>query len=183
MSTNRDRFYSLASQTRKKTLFGSFRLVLVVIVATVLVFIFAVPQFDVGGVMTSAFSKKNQGVILDYFEMSDERIVHLLGEPQRIIPFETDDALLYWNFDQVTLELHLHNGEVARIAYATSKDIIREHVEERALKIYGDADRWAQERRNIQGETQLVYENKKSQRTVAKQDDSVVIYDYLFSDN
>ncbi len=180
MSSYRDRFYSLDGSKRKKSLFGSLRLVFVVLVGIGLAIVFAMPRLDLGGVMSSAFSKKNHGVILNFFEMSDTRIVEVLGEPHKTTPHSDNDQLYYWRFDPVTVEFHIHDGEIARIAYATSKGIIRDHIEERSLKIYGIEEDWYQGLRDIDGEAKLVYENKQSRRTIVKYEESVMVYPYLF---
>lgn len=112
--------------------------------------------------------------------MPDTRIVELLGEAQRTTPHADNDQLLYWRFDPVTLEFHMHEGEIARIAYATSKEIIRDHIEERSLKIYGAEEDWLQRVRDIDGESKLVYENKLNKRTIVKYEESVLVYPYLF---
>lgn len=130
--------------------------------------------------ISSALSKSNQGVILNFFDMSDDRILEMLGEPQNIVPYEKEDQIWYWDFDPLTLEILLHRGKVSRITYSTSKEIIRDHIEERALKVYGAEDGWIQGKRAIEGKQEMAYENRKNNRTVIKSEDSVRVYNKLF---
>ena len=131
--------------------------------------------------MSSALSKSNQGVILNFFEMSNDRIIEMLGEPLNIIPDGKEDQIWYWNFDPLTLEIQLHRGKVSTIIYSTSQEIIRDHIEERALKVYGAEDSWSQGKRTIEGTPILAYENRNTYRTVVKNEESVRVYNKLFT--
>ena len=130
--------------------------------------------------MTGAFSKRNQGIILNYFPMSSERTVEVLGEPDAKNPFRENEQLFYWKFDPVTLEIHFHRNQVSRVAYATSVKTIRDDLVDRALKVYGNEVNWNQRRRTIDGEQKIVFENEASHMTVVKYDKSVMVYNYLF---
>ena len=180
MSKARDRYHSLKGSRRKKSPFGNVRGVLVIVVCIALLVVYSKNLFLTGDLFSTAFSKQNHGIVLNYFYMSPKRTVEMLGEPQTKTVYRDDEELLYWKFDPVTLELHFHEEQVARIAYATSDEIIRDHIEGRALKVYAREEDWQQRRRNVDGEIKVVYENEPAEMTVVKYEKSVMIYNYLF---
>jgi hypothetical protein len=179
--SSRERFHSSASSTRKKPAFGGLRLVLVV--GTVLALSYFAPQLDMRKLMSGAISKQNRGIVLNYFDLSPKRTVEILGKPDTKQPYRENEELLYWKFDPVTLEIHFHEDQVSRIAYATSLTTIRDHIEGRVLKVYGNKQGWKQRRRNIDGEVKVVYENEASQMTVVTYEESVMVYHYLFPES
>ena len=147
-----------------------------------IVVVFMVPQLNVGEVFKGAMSKQNRGIVLNYFYMSPKRAVEILGEPHSTAPYRDNEELQYWKYDPVTVELHFREKRVARIAYATSNELIRDHIEDRSLTVYGREEDWRQHRRNIDGEWKVVYENIPAEMTVVKYKKSVMIYNYIFPD-
>ena len=182
MSKARDRYHALKGSNRKKPLFGNLRAVLIVVVLVGLLLVYSKKMSFDGNLISSALSKQNHGIVLNYFYMSPKRTVEMIGEPQTTTLYRENEQLHYWRFDPVTLELHYNNEQVARIAFATSNEIIRDHIEGRALKVYAREEDWRQRRRNIDGELKLVYENEPARMTVVKYQKSVMVYNYLFPD-
>lgn len=180
MSKARNRYHALKGSRRKKSLFGNMRALLVIIALVGLLLVYSKNVFRGGDLISSALSKSNHGIVLNYFYLSPKRTVEMLGDPQSVTNYREDEQLHYWKFDPVTLELHYKDEQVARIAYATSNDQIRDHIEGRALKVYAREENWQQRRRNVDGEYKVVYENEPANMTVVKYEKSVMIYNYLF---
>jgi hypothetical protein len=175
-----ERFNSLRGKTLKKSFLERILYASAVLTILGLILFKSTGPFSFGKLMSSALSKSNQGIIINFFEMPNDRIIEILGEPQNIAPSEKGDQLLHWNFDPVTLEICLTEGRVSRITYTTSKKIVRDHIEERALKVYGDEDQWIERVRSIGGEPKVVYENHHNNKTVVKYEDSVMVFDKRF---
>ncbi|MBH55470.1 MAG: hypothetical protein CMI18_14155 [Opitutaceae bacterium] len=97
--------------------------------------------------MSSAISKSKQGIILNYFYMLQKLTVEVLGKPESAEPYLEDDQLICWKFDPVTLELYYHGGTLATVAYDSTEKLIRDNIEGRALKVYGEENTWKHRRR------------------------------------
>ena len=180
MSKARDRYHALQGKRRKKSPFGNARALLIIVALVGLLLVYSKNVFKSGDLISSALSKQNHGIVLNYFYQSPKRTVEMLGDPQSITDYREDEQLHYWKFDPVTLELHYKDKQVARVAYATSNEIIRDHIEGRSLKVYAREEDWQQCRRNVDGEYKVVYENEPANMTVVKYEKSVMIYNYLF---
>jgi hypothetical protein len=166
--------------SKKSSVFDDFRVLGIVLLGDGLVLLYWAPRFKLSALRAEFFSKQNKGIILDYFHMSSDRVSNILGEPYTEKDLREDERLLYWDFDLVTLEIHLYKNNPSRIAYAISSTTIRDHVEDQVLQVYGEKGRWKQEIRNIDGESKFVYVNKPAQMTVINYQDSVIVYNYLF---
>jgi hypothetical protein len=178
--SNRDRFDSLKGTTRKKSFLDRLLYGSAVLIILGLIIFKSTGHLSIGGVISSALSKSNQGVILNFFDMSNDRIIGILGDPQNMVSDEKGDQIWYWNFDPLTLEIQLQRGNVSTITYSTSKEIIRDHIEERALRVYGTEADWVQRNCTIEGTPEFAYENRQSKKTVVKNELSVRVYNKLF---
>ncbi len=180
MSSAKDRFQTLKSRPKKRSKFGELRILFALFILIGLALVFMAPRFKVGNLVSDAFTKQSKGIVLNYFYMSPKRAAEILGEPVSKTPYREDEELFYWKFDPVTLEIHFHEEQVARVAFATSDELIRDHIEGRALKVYGHEESWKPQRRNVDGELRVVYENEPAKMTVVKYEKSVMVYHYLF---
>lgn len=182
MSSAKVRFQSLKGSSKKRSKFGELRVLMGLFILIGLSLVYMAPRFKVGNLVSDAFTKQSKGIVLNYFYMTPKRAGEILGEPHSKTPYREEEELYYWKFDPVTLEIHYHEEKVARVAFATSDELIRDHIEGRALKVYAREEDWQLQRRNIDGEFRVVYENVPGQMTVVKYAKSVMVYHYLFPD-
>jgi hypothetical protein len=183
VSSARERYQSLVGSSRKRKLFGGFQLLIVAVIIAAWALVHWAPDLKIGKLMSSAFSKGNKGIVVNYLHWTSENVIQFLGDPETELELRENEILRYWKFDPVTLEIHFYNDDASRIAFATKSQEILDHLEDQILEVFGRMEDWKLAMRTVDGESKVVFINHPGRMTVVKYEDAVMVYSYLFPES
>lgn len=115
--------------------------------------------------------------IVDAFGKDSYYLIKRFGKPYRSEALRDKELLLYWNFDPITVQIHLHKNKVSRMGYLIEDGPVLDYVVEKTIKLYGGEKRWKKSD-SSDSETQTLL-NKRRRRTIVRDDSGVLVYGYL----
>lgn len=117
-------------------------------------------------------------IFADFFKDKPSSVIDRLGVPDLSRDLRENERLMFWYYKSVALQIHTKGQRISRVAYSTDNTALLIGFYNQFIARYGGEAQW--EKRYSFGDITIMV-NRKWKRTLVEKGDTVLLYDYVLS--